>query len=56
MASNYGGYMGRILLVDLTKETSMEYPWTDAQRKETLGGKNNPVLFRKRFLLFGEML
>lgn len=39
MASNYGGYMGRILLVDLTKETSMEYPWTDAQRKETLGGK-----------------
>ena len=39
MASNYAGYMGRILLIDLTKETSTEYPWTDAQRKETLGGK-----------------
>ena len=39
MASNYGGYMGRILLIDLTKETATEYPWTDAQREETLGGK-----------------
>ena len=39
MASNYGGYMGRILLIDLAKETATEYPWTDAQREETLGGK-----------------
>ena len=39
MATNYGGYMGRILLIDLTTESSTEYPWTDAQRKETLGGK-----------------
>ena len=39
MVSNYGGYMGRILLIDLAKEASTEYPWTDAQREETLGGK-----------------
>ena len=39
MATNYGGYMGRILLIDLTNETAMEYPLTDEQRKETLGGK-----------------
>lgn len=39
MATNFGGYMGRILLIDLTKETSTEYPWTDEKRKETLGGK-----------------
>ena len=39
MASNYGSYMGQILLIDLTKETATEYPWTDAQREETLGGK-----------------
>ena len=39
MASNYAGFMGRILLIDLTNEISTEYPWTDAQRKETLGGK-----------------
>lgn len=47
MSTNYGGYMGRILLIDLTNETSTEYPWTDAQRKETLGGKilANRILF-----------
>ena len=39
MATNYAGFLGRILLIDLTTETSTEYPWTDAQRKETLGGK-----------------
>lgn len=39
MATKYGGYMGRILQIDLTTETVKEYPFTDQQRRETLGGK-----------------
>ena len=39
MATKYGGYMGKILQIDLTMETAKEYPFTDQQRKETLGGK-----------------
>ena len=38
MATQYGGYMGKILQIDLTKETAWEYPFTDRQRRETLGG------------------
>ena len=36
MATEYGGYMGKILLIDLTTETTEEYPFTDQQRRETL--------------------
>lgn len=39
MATKYGGYMGKILRIDLTTETAREYPFTDQQRRETLGGK-----------------
>lgn len=39
MATEYGGYMGKILLINLTTETTEEYPFTDQQRRETLGGK-----------------
>ena len=39
MATEYGGYMGKILQIDLTVETAEEYPFTDQQRMETLGGK-----------------
>ena len=39
MATQYGGYMGKILQIDLTTETAREYPFTDQQRRETLGGK-----------------
>ena len=39
MATKYGGYMGKILQIDLTTETAREYPFTDRQRRETLGGK-----------------
>ena len=39
MATKYGGYMGKILQIDLTTETAREYPFTDQQRRETLGGK-----------------
>ena len=33
------GYMGRVLMIDLSKRTFGEFPWTDADRKRTLGGK-----------------
>ena len=39
MATQYGGYMGKILQIDLTTETAREYPFTDRQRRETLERK-----------------
>lgn len=39
MATECGGYMGKILQIDLTNETFEAYPFTDRQREETLGGK-----------------
>ena len=39
MASKYAGYMGKVMLVDLSTETVAEYPWTDEQRELYLGGK-----------------
>jgi aldehyde:ferredoxin oxidoreductase len=33
------GYAGRILQIDLCSKSISEYPWSDAQRAETLGGK-----------------
>ena len=39
MKSRYAGYMGRVMLVDLTTETVSEYPWSDEQRELYLGGK-----------------
>lgn len=39
MATSYGGYMGKVMLVDLTTQTVSEYPWSDRQRELYLGGK-----------------
>ncbi len=39
MGSKYAGYMGKVLMVDLTTETVSEYPWSDEQRELYLGGK-----------------
>ena len=39
MATKYGGYMGKVMAVDLTTKTVMEYPWSDKERKLFLGGK-----------------
>ena len=39
MASKYAGYMGKVMLVDLSAETAAEYPWSDEQRELYLGGK-----------------
>jgi aldehyde:ferredoxin oxidoreductase len=39
MATKYGGYMGKVLKVDLTTQEVCEYPWTDQERELYLGGK-----------------
>ena len=39
MKSKYAGYMGKVMMVDLTTETVTEYPWSDEQRTLYLGGK-----------------
>jgi len=39
MESKYGGYMGKVMMIDLTTETAEEYPWTDEQRELFIGGK-----------------
>lgn len=39
MATSYGGYMGKVLKVDLTTKEIGEYPWTDRERELYLGGK-----------------
>ena len=39
MASKYAGYMGKVIMVDLSSETISEYPWSDEQRELYLGGK-----------------
>ena len=39
MATKFGGYMGRVVLVDLTGQTVEEYPWTDEDREKYIGGK-----------------
>ncbi len=37
--TNLKGYMGKVLFVDLTDKTYKEFPWTDEDRKRTVGGK-----------------
>ena len=39
MSSKYAGYMGKVMMVDLTTETATEYPWSDEERELYLGGK-----------------
>ena len=39
MQTKYAGYMGKVMLVDLTTETVAEYPWSDEDRELYLGGK-----------------
>ena len=39
MATRFGGYMGRVVQVDLTSQTVAEYPWTDQDREKYIGGK-----------------
>lgn len=37
--SELKGYMGKVLFVDLTDKTYKLFPWSDEDRKRTLGGK-----------------
>jgi len=39
MSTKYGGYMGKVLKLDLTTQVIEEYPWTDEDRKLFIGGK-----------------
>ncbi|MGF7059628.1 aldehyde ferredoxin oxidoreductase family protein [Brassicibacter mesophilus] len=39
MSTKYGGYMGKILKIDLTSRQTSEYPWPDNYRDLFLGGK-----------------
>ena len=39
MATKYGGYMGKVLMLDLTTGQTSEYPWSDEERKLYIGGK-----------------
>ncbi len=39
MSSKYGGYMGRVMKINLTTQEVSEYPWSDKQRALYLGGK-----------------
>lgn len=39
MATAYGGYMGKVLKIDLTTQEVSEYPFSDEERKLFIGGK-----------------
>lgn len=37
--TSYGGYMGKVLLLDLTEKSIENYIWTDLDREKYIGGK-----------------
>lgn len=37
--TKFGGYMGKVLMIDLKDRTTSLYPWSDAEREAYLGGK-----------------
>ena len=37
--TNYGGYMGRVVLLDLSTKKVSNYVWTDLDREKYIGGK-----------------
>ena len=39
MKSKYGGYMGRVIQLDLSTKQATDYPWTDKDRELYIGGK-----------------
>ena len=39
MQSKYGGYMGRVLQINLSTGDVTDYPWTDKDRELYIGGK-----------------
>lgn len=39
MSTKYGGYMGKVLKIDLSNRETSQYPWSDKDRELFLGGK-----------------
>ncbi|MCF0142934.1 MAG: aldehyde ferredoxin oxidoreductase family protein [Parasporobacterium sp.] len=39
MGSTYGGYMGRVIKINLTTKEVSDYPWSDRDRELFIGGK-----------------
>lgn len=39
MASKYGGYMGKVMMINLTTKEISEYPFSDKERELYIGGK-----------------
>ena len=39
MESKYGGYMGKVIRIDLSTHKIYDYPWTDKDRELFIGGK-----------------
>ena len=39
MSTKYGGYMGKVIKIDLSTRSVNEYPWTDEDREMYIGGK-----------------
>lgn len=39
MSTQYGGYMGKVLKIDLSSQEVSEYPFSDEERKLYIGGK-----------------
>lgn len=39
MSKKYGGYMGKVMMINLANGETKEYPWTDSDRVRYLGGK-----------------
>lgn len=41
MATQYGGYMGKVIKIDLTTQTVTDYPFSDEERRLFIGRKND---------------
>lgn len=39
MATKFSGYMGKVMMIDLTTQEITEYPWSDRDRELFIGGK-----------------
>ena len=39
MGTTYGGYMGRVVQIDLSTKEITDYPWNDRERELYIGGK-----------------
>ena len=37
--TNYSGYMGKVALLDLSEGEVRDYPWSDEDRRQYIGGK-----------------